>query len=299
MLKVRRKRRRICTALGPWAAAAAIILARLGWVAAWIYVDRDYEPGFVDTKFRRRWVAFVEVATMRRADAVITIGRRLGALRTAAIGREPILIPTGVDFGKFACRRSAKASPILLYTGNVADWAALDVVIAALPAIRARVSDARLIIVGSGPAGVEHTLREAAQRASVEAAVTFLGSLPYSEMPGLLTHAAIGLATFRPTFLRVHAVPLKLLEYMAAGLPVLVTVGTEAGDIVTRAAAGHSISLEEGAIADAATAILSSESTWRTMSENGQRYAAMYDWKDVLAREWSVMGDLIRDAEER
>src|SRR5262245_7821196 len=65
-----------CTALGPWAAAAARMLHAAHMIGSWIYEDRDYEPGFISSPIRRRWARRMEIAGIRAATATISIGQR-------------------------------------------------------------------------------------------------------------------------------------------------------------------------------------------------------------------------------
>jgi glycosyltransferase involved in cell wall biosynthesis len=286
----------VCTALGPWAAASARMLRRAGRIGSWIYEDRDYEPGFFESPLRGRWAEMMEIAGIRSASEVISIGARLAALRRQQTGREPILIPTGAKQNGVG-RRASPPEPALVYVGNVARWAGLDRVATALVDVRRRVPGARLLIAGDGPREAIRDIRAAAAQAGVETAVEFLGPIPHADVAQLLADAAVGIATFEPTPLRVFAAPLKVFEYMAAGLPIIATDATEAADIVQRHRCGVSTPLDAAAIANAITHMLTNAERWGELSRNGVAASAHYDWSVLMEREWQVMRDV--DAHSR
>lgn len=99
---------------------------------------------------------------------------------------------------------------VLGFTGYYRDWHRLDLVIEALldPALQS----ARLVLVGMGPA--EEELRAAAKRCDVENRVHFAGPRAHHEIPALLPAFDVGLVPA----INPYASPLKLHEYMAAGV---------------------------------------------------------------------------------
>jgi glycosyltransferase involved in cell wall biosynthesis len=79
------------------------------------------------------------------------------------------------------------------------------------------------VLIGDGP---ERPGAEARVRAAGLDNVTLLGARPHDEIPGYLAAAHIGVAPFdidahAPLSLTFYWSPLKVFEYMAAGLPVV------------------------------------------------------------------------------
>src|SRR5690606_20155096 len=54
-------------------------------------------------------------------------------------------------------------------------------------------------------------------------AVDYRGLLPYSQVPALLASSRVGVVTLHPVPNHLDALPVKLFEYMDAGLPVVVS----------------------------------------------------------------------------
>lgn len=102
---------------------------------------------------------------------------------------------------------------VLGFVGYYRDWHRLDLVIDALA--EQALHGARLALVGGGPAHDELVARAA--RRGVSERIHFAGTRPHAEIPRLLPAFDIALVPA----INPYASPLKLHEYMAAGLAVV------------------------------------------------------------------------------
>lgn len=102
---------------------------------------------------------------------------------------------------------------ILGFVGYYRDWHRLDLVIECLT--DAELAEAHLVLIGMGPA--EDDLRARAAKLGVSERVHFPGPRPHDDIPGLLSAFDIALVPA----INPYASPLKLHEYMAAGLAVI------------------------------------------------------------------------------
>jgi len=173
--------------------------------------------------------------------------------------------------------------------GHVAAWSGIEEVLAAM-ALLADLPGLRLTVLG--PSDAHYCAQLQAQIAGLGACVDWRGEVPRGQVVAALAGAGIGLATFRVHPLRVHAAPLKLLEYMAQGLPVIALAGSEAGDMVTRAGVGVTCATTPVDIAAAVRRMLGDPVAYARMSAAGPVAAVGYDWATVMARERGMLGDL-------
>ncbi len=278
----------VCTALGPWAAAAGDWLRRSGRVDLLAYEDRDYEPGFLDAAIRRRWAAWLEDRQMRRADVLISVGERLAALRQARTGRQAQVVTTGVEtVAKAPARR--EPVPVLVYVGHLAPWCGIDVVLEALVAVRSAVPGTRCVVAGDGPEVYRRRLEAAIERLGLGECVDFLGAVPHEQALELLRAGGVGLATFRPSELRRYAFPLKVLEYMAHGLPTLATADSETAAVLARHDCGVSVACDPEAVAGALVDLLRDRERYRRLSANALAAAASYRWDQLMEREYQIL----------
>lgn len=165
----------------------------------------------------------------RRADALHATSpqavEREGSL-VAPFRERFCVVPLGIDAGGLLeldrDRAGARAlrrrhgDPFLLFVGRLRYYKGLHVLLAAMPQI-----PSRLVIVGDGPS--EPELRAQVKRLGLDDRVVFAGRVDDETLHDHLAAAAVGVL---PSSTPTEAFGLALVEYMAAGLPV---VSTELG----------------------------------------------------------------------
>lgn len=165
-----------------------------------------------------------EQPALQRAD-VVACGSAEVAEQAVRLGtpQDRILItPTGVDLDLFDVQGTGRDGQrqalglegrfVIGWVGSFRPFHAVGRLIDAAPAV----ADVSLLLVGDGPER-EH-LEALAARRGVHA--VFTGSLPHGDLPRHLAAMDVGvvLANAGAGF---HYSPLKLAEYLAAGLPVV------------------------------------------------------------------------------
>ncbi len=283
----------VAIGFGPWGALIAWTLQRVGKVRRWTYEDRDYEPGMLPHGLRRRYTAWLERAMMRRSDLIVTIGRRLERLRRVQARRHVHYIPTGVDWEKFApARQAAHDGYTLVYTGNLVSWSGVELAIRAMPGVLRAHPSAQLLLIGSGLPAYEHRLKSLVSELTLDDAVEFAGSQPYARLPEWLARADVGLATSLPNAYRRYACPLKVIEYMASGLPVIATRRTEAETLVRACNSGVATAYDVGPLQRAIVSLLSDRTGRQRMGECGVAHSQNMDWSTLMRRDLSLIRSL-------
>jgi glycosyltransferase involved in cell wall biosynthesis len=104
------------------------------------------------------------------------------------------------------------------FVGSLKPWHGLPILAQAFALLKQRLPNSRLLIVGDG---TERTNLEAELSAQgLLDAVRFTGAVPPNEIPGLLASMSVAVAPYRDGS-DFYFSPLKVYEYMAAGLPVV------------------------------------------------------------------------------
>lgn len=182
---------------------------------------------------------------LRSVDLVIATGRRIEE-RAREYRHEGVLyLPNGVDYHHFTTPRPEPPDiadlprPRVLYVGSLEPW--FDTRLVA----RAALANPTFSFVVVGPARIPlGELRDLPN-------VRILGPRPYDVVAGYMVHCDVGIVPFRRTE-RIQAVhPIKVYEYLAAGLPV---VATEWEELSLMGAPIHLASSEEEFIQQVRTA---------------------------------------------
>jgi glycosyltransferase involved in cell wall biosynthesis len=102
--------------------------------------------------------------------------------------------------------------------GSLKPWHGVAILVEAFAALHLQSPGTRLMIVGEGPE--QDKLAEDVCRRSLADAVRFTGWVPPSDLPALLASMDVAVAPY-PELPHFYFSPLKVYEYMAAGLPVV------------------------------------------------------------------------------
>lgn len=184
-----------------------------------IYRPTDIYPMLVGNDS----LAELERRVIRRANAVVSTSAPVQQ-HVASLTEQPIpmtVIPNGVDYEHFAASASSPdeyrsiPEPRAVYVGALDerfDWAAVQ-------AAAIRCPDVHFVLVGPPEAG-KKPLGDLPN-------VYFLGSRPYADVPGYLQHAQVGLLPLSGHPANEGRSPMKLYEYMAAGLDVVARATSE------------------------------------------------------------------------
>jgi len=170
----------------------------------------------------RRWREQI----CRRSDLIVT---PQAAILPPDTPRSKILeIEWGADTDRFRPGATGTvpfarpADTVVVFAGAFRNWHGTIHIVTALRELRARGRrDIGAVFIGDGPELPR--VREAADGLD---GVIFAGALPHTQLPACLSACDIGVAPFDPDThpslsLGFYWSPLKIFEYMAAGLPVV------------------------------------------------------------------------------
>lgn len=134
-------------------------------------------------------------------------------------------LPQGVNYAHFAKSRAEPPDlasirgPRIGFAGTVSTQCDVHL----LARLADDFADASLVLVG--PVALDESSLALLRRPNIH----LLGVRPYDELPAYVQHFDVGIIPYVLSAWTVAVDPLKLLEYLAAGLPVVTTAIPEAG----------------------------------------------------------------------
>lgn len=279
----------------PGNAWTASLLRKTGRVKKLLYDDWDYHPGWETSSFQRRMSERREKLCVRASDMVFTVNGLLAELRKKQGAQHVEVVPNGLDFSLFSkARKKIPHPPTLIYMGTLSPLWNVELAVRALPILVKTIPDIRLLIAGYGPS--ESSLRELTTSLNLEDRVNFLGALDYQMLPSILEQADIGIITALPdSAFRKYATPLKIIEYMAAGLPVIASRLGHTEIIMQESKAGLLIDFSPEEFASAAETLFRDRSLYDQCSQLAHTYAEKFDWDHLFEKAYSLIVDLLED----
>lgn len=168
------------------------------------------------------------------------------------------------------------------FVGTLKPWHGVEQLVEAVALLRRTDADVRLLLVGDGPQAT--VLEQLAADLGVADVVERTGAVVPEQIPGLLHRMDLATAPY-PASDDFYFSPLKIYEYLAAGLPV---VASRIGAVPTLLDHGRWGALVEPgdpqALADAIAELRADVDRRRQIREHAPAQARRHDWDRVLER---------------
>jgi len=239
------------------------------------------------------WLALAgEKLLLKGADVVIASSEAIS--RNLPYTRKPFIVRNAVDLSRFDAvsggdlTHRVSVRPIVIYAGAVGEGRGLDQLLEAAQLTR---SDICVVIARKeqdieGPKYAD--LKAKCERRGIHAQF-----IEHGHFPSLIRQATIGVALFQPDGTNsLNILPNKLFEYMAGGIPVIVSDFPLLRKVVRGNDCGVTVdptSVQQ--IADAIDYLLSNSAEARRLGANGRKAVEeKYSWrieKRELARAYA------------
>ena len=252
----------------------------------------------VDEAARYRGLPDVDVWRARErsilsaADAVLAVSPsvRAHAIRCGVAPALAVVVHNGVDTEPFESvngeavrqRYQLGKARVVGFAGSLKAWHGVDLLLRA--AVRLG-PDVRLLIVGDGPE--RGKLEALASELCIADRTVFTGAVPHHAIPEYLAAMTVAAAPYRGQT-DFYFSPLKIAEYFAAGLPVVVSEQGDLAHLVGKA--GLMVTPDDAVeLAEALDKLLGDPALRRAMHFAARRHAAGMTWNAAAAQVEAVL----------
>lgn len=202
-------------------------------------------------------------------------------VRDTVPGSRPLVVPNGVNLTRVTPGPEPSGPYTVGFVGTLKPWHGLDVLIEAFR--RVDQPGWRLLVCGDGPERAALELRARKLKGAVE----FTGGLPPDDVPGQLRRMHVATAPYPATQGERHYFsPLKLYEYLAAGLPVVASGIGQAAEVIEHGGTGLLVPPDDPvALADALRELADSRDLRLRMGARARARAVReHSWEAVVTR---------------
>lgn len=228
----------------------------------------------------------VACRAFRAASTLVAVSREVAAWvnRNPCTRRPAVVEPNGVEPDRFQVQRPAPGAPFTIgFVGTLKPWHGLDVLADAYALVRRVEPTTRLLIVGDGPerSGLQRRLAGH----DVLDGAHFTGAIAPDAVGPWLNRMHVAVAPY-PASGPFYFSPLKIVEYQAAGVPVVASAIGQIPQLVRHRETGWLVPAGDSrAIAEACLAIRADSSQAATMANVARaRTLAERSWDAVAAR---------------
>jgi glycosyltransferase involved in cell wall biosynthesis len=232
---------------------------------------------------------FLARITYRLCDRIVVLANPMKEEVTRRYGIRPNkveVVYNGVEIGRFAQQDEisyrkekyhAAERFVVGYIGTFYKWQGTEDLVRAFSIVVNKRDDVRLLMVGDGPDF--NTVRDIVSQLDIGSKVVLTGKVPPDEVPSYLGQMDAFVVP-RPSVPETEtAVPLKVLEAMAAGKAIVATNVGGLTDVIEDGVNG--ILTEPGNISQLADRILdliNDQSLRKKIGEQARQKAREYDW---------------------
>lgn len=275
-------------------AASAIWLRALGRAKRAVFYSIDYIPKRFTSPMLNTIYHRLDNYCVRHADYIWNLSPVMTEMREKK-GIEPIyrqrqlIVPIGTHL--LPVDKVKKDPNRLVFMGHLRAGQGAELLLDAMPDILKERPKTTLRFIGSGP--LEDDLRQRAKKLKIESAVEFCGFVPTNEeMRQLLLEGSVAVAPYvddETTYTR-YTDPGKPKEYLAAGLPVIITRVPQFAETIEREGAGKAINYDRQELAKAAVELLGSKQI-EQYRDRALALARRHTWEKVFDQAFSQMAD--------
>lgn len=273
---------------------SGLLLKKIGKVERVIFYAMDFHPSRFSSRLLNFLYHKLEEVCLKNSDEVWNVSPKI------AEGRERFLHISQIDYPQKVVNSGiwndkVKKFPFdkvkkhqLLFLGHLLKKQGLQMVLEATPLIVKKIPDFKFIILGGGE--YENNLKKLTDELKIQKYIEFKGWVKDRKIiDTTLGKSAAAIVVYVPEKERIHNFsyygdPIKIKEYLASGLPVILTDVPHNAKEIERRKCGIVVNYQKEEVANAVIKILSDEKELRDYRNNALAYAKDFDWNVIFSK---------------
>ncbi len=270
--------------IDPLNAFSGLVAQKLGKIKRVVFYTADYAHQRFENPVMNWIYHCFDRFGIRNADQVWNVSTRIVEQRRkqGVPSKKNFLVPNSTAFEK------AKRLPYseinkhdLIIVSHLTKAIGFPLIFEAVKNLSKKYEDLRLLVIGGGPD--EKGLKKLVAELGMANRIIFLGRMPHEKVLDKLSQSAVGLALYTGGEAWTEfGDSMKAREYMACGLPVIMTDIPSTADDVEKNKAGLVIDFEREALEEAIDFLFSSTEDYLKLRENAIQLAQKHDIVKIL-----------------
>lgn len=258
----------------------------------------DLITGLSKNPWVSKYGQFLEKWVLRYVDFSIVTAANLVTFAKNAGAKHVELVRHGVDLTRFY-PRPVKKKPWIMYMGGIEVFDGVFLIPEAAFLLNNEFPNLRFLFVGEGK--MLSVLQERVETLGLSSRFEFRGWVPQTEIPNILSQSLLGLITNLHSPGMMYAAPLRLVEYMAMGLPFVAPDLPGIEEQVRLSQAGLLFKTGDSkSLADAIQTLLKNPSLRERLGKNGRAYALRHaNWHQNAGRIVEICEAVARGKHEK
>lgn len=261
-----------------------------------IYFSADFALQRFSSPIMNNIYHFLDTQAMFRSTETWSVSKRIVAYRKkkGLSTKKNKLMPNAPFFDEVYRQPYEKIKPHdLVIVSALEKGIAFDLLLKVLQRLVRRFPDTRLTFIGAG--SLEKSLQQKCKDLKLQKHTLFKGALSHDDMFKVLIKAGIGIALYDVAdnrHYRYFSDPMKVRDYLASGLPVIVSGNSSIGEEIEKEKAGEVVSLTEKDLQAKLVPLLKTDKIYRKYRQNAILLAEKYDTFSLLEK---YIGKMFQD----
>jgi len=269
-------------------AFSGYLLRLIGNVKEVIFYTIDYIPKRFKNEFTNSIYHWLDRFTLSKSNKVWNLSSIMTDERekrgvSQKYREKQIVVPIGTDISDSPQRINKIDRYRIVFMGHLRQGQGVEMLISSMKDIVTLIPKANLLIVGGGP--LETKLKDLVKQLRLEKSINFSGFVEkFSDVQELLNSSAIAVAPYvddGSTYTR-YTDPGKPKDYLASGLPVVITKVPQVAIEIEKNKCGFAINYDKKELVKALIKLLEDDDLLVSFRRNALKMAKKYEWKKIF-----------------